>query len=244
MEAWTVISVILAAAGYLLLQSAMGRPRKQVAVGAGLISIGLVLASTAVEASAENLLFLAFSALATAGGVAFLVHRQPVRAALGFAASVLALCGLYFLLDAPFLAAATVIIYAGATIIIFLFVLMFSQRSVVEAYDLRLANPIAATVAASLLLLLLTHSISDAADAAVEKTNGAPTSGGAVLTAAPLGDRPFSGVMVGREASQVRGLGRSLYSDYLWGVELAGTLLLVAAVGAIAIAQKSTEAQP
>lgn len=228
MDVWTVICVGLAAAGYLVLQSAVGQSRTRSLVGAGLMAAGLVLAATGVGASASNLLFLAFAGLAIAGGIAFLVHRQSIHAALGFAISVLALCGLYFMQSAPFLAAATIIVYAGATIIIFLFVLMFAQRSVVESHDLRLSHPTAAAATAALLLVILTGAVL----APMGKANGPPTQ-----------TRPFSNEIRADEPSHVRGLGRSLYSDYLWGVELAGALLLVAAIGAIAIAQRSEEAR-
>jgi NADH-quinone oxidoreductase subunit J len=75
----------------------------------------------------ELFLALAFASLASVGAIGFIIFQQPVHAALSFAVTVLSGAGLYLLLDAPYAAVATVIVYAGATIIMFLFALMFAQ---------------------------------------------------------------------------------------------------------------------
>ena len=74
-----------------------------------------------------TVLFWLFSAGALIFGTVLVAQRNPARGAIAFAFVVLSTCGLFLLLAAPFLAAATIIIYAGAIIVTFLFVLMLSQ---------------------------------------------------------------------------------------------------------------------
>ena len=74
------------------------------------------------------MLFWLFSAGALGFGTVLVVQRNPARGAIAFAFVILSTCGLFLLLAAPFLMAATIIIYAGAIIVTFLFVLMLSHR--------------------------------------------------------------------------------------------------------------------
>jgi NADH:ubiquinone oxidoreductase subunit 6 (subunit J) len=74
-----------------------------------------------------TVLFTLFSAGALGFGTVLVTQRTPARGAIAFAFVVLSTCGLFLLLAAPFLMAATVIIYAGAIIVTFLFVLMLSH---------------------------------------------------------------------------------------------------------------------
>ncbi|MBA4188996.1 MAG: hypothetical protein C0467_13445 [Planctomycetaceae bacterium] len=74
-----------------------------------------------------TVLFCLFSAGALLFGTALVVQSNPGRGAIAFAFVILSTCGLFLLLAAPFLMAATIIIYAGAIIVTFLFVLMLSH---------------------------------------------------------------------------------------------------------------------
>ena len=152
-----------------------------------------------------------FAALLTLFGIGFITFKQPVYSALSFTAIVLVACVLFVLSNSPFLAAATMVVYAGATIIVFLFVLMFAQRSKLQSYDVNLNRPIMACFVGGGLLGLLISGI--------RSLNIAPT------------EELASG--------KVADLGKLMYSDYLWTVELAGLLLLVATIAAIVIAQET-----
>jgi NADH-quinone oxidoreductase subunit J len=88
-----------------------------------------------------------------------LAQSNPVHAALSFALVVLASCGLYLLLAAPFLMAATIIIYAGAIVVTFLFVLMLAQQEGPSDADTRSREPLLATVTGFLLLGALVYVI-------------------------------------------------------------------------------------
>ena len=79
--------------------------------------------------NAETFLFFSFSLQAFTFAILMIVQRNPARSALFFAVVVLSVCGLFLLLAAPFLMAATIIIYAGAIIVTFLFVIMLSQAT-------------------------------------------------------------------------------------------------------------------
>src|SRR5262249_53292424 len=96
-----------------------------------------------------------FSGLAILFAGLMITARNPARSALAFAMVVLSTCGLFLLLAAPFLTAATIIIYAGAIIVTFLFVIMLSQQGGPSNANLRTREPALATAAGSVLLTTL-----------------------------------------------------------------------------------------
>lgn len=100
----------------------------------------------------ESALFYAFSFLAIVGGMLMLSQKNPVHAALAFALVVLSTCGLFLLLAAPFLMAATIIIYAGAIVVTFLFVVMLAQQAGIASADARSREPFLASLAGFVLL--------------------------------------------------------------------------------------------
>ncbi len=201
------------------------------------------------DALSQDVLFGLFALFAIVAAVLMITNRNPVYAALWFVVVTLCVCGLFLLGSAPFLAAATTIVYAGAIIVTFLFLIMLAQQAVgIAAYDQRARQPLLATLMGFLVLGGLLCAIrpwvpvalaADSAPAAEASAN-APAGGTKALlhmtpslAASPLsqrGDQPVG---------TVRGLGRSLFGDYLYAVELAGTLLLVASIGAIAIALRT-----
>jgi NADH-quinone oxidoreductase subunit J len=319
-----------------------------------------------MEPELNHLLFGLFAVMAIAAAVMMLIQRHPVYSALFFVVVVLATAGLYVLGAAPFLAAATVIVYAGAIVVTFLFVVMLAQQSGLAAYDQRFWSPLPAAIAAGVFagailsvvndvyarpssaeaivrrldqlerdltpgnvnvqnaveptmlgrpiheLLArdvadvrgaeseqLRRSLADAAQswdaawagrmaesatsptiaAAPPPTVGAPSESDvpspqqsqlllatkkmlfvARRVQAARGDHPTIAAPPTSDAarianersrlstpniddrSMVRALGRSLWGDYLVAVELAGTLLLVAAVGAVAVNTRRKEA--
>ncbi len=252
---WTLsmlLPILLGAIGYLLIQQGVLNSRRFFAGGviASVIAV-VIVAIGFTPATLESILLMGFCVLATGGGVGFLVAREPVYAALGFATVVLSVCGVLFMQSALFIAAATMIVYAGATIIIFLFVLMFAQQSDLRNYDIQLNRPLVAATIGAILLTTLTLCVT--AENAVFAATADLTR---PLSLASLPDNFISDA--GRELSKkleamepgqsivpksTAGLGRSLYTDYLIAVELAGTILLVATIGAIALAQRTTESQ-
>src|SRR5512135_1126326 len=78
------------------------------------------------------ILFLAFGAVAVAGAVNLLVQRHPINSALSLVAVMAALAGEYLLLGAEFVGAVQVIVYAGAVMVLFVFVIMLLNAGVEE----------------------------------------------------------------------------------------------------------------
>jgi NADH:ubiquinone oxidoreductase subunit 6 (subunit J) len=127
------LAAILAVAGFVfLLPRPKGRSLKE--------GIASLIASVAVfvtwlyttfgnpmSDAVGTVLFCLFAAGALGFGVVLVVQKNPARGAIAFAFVILSTCGLFLLLAAPFLMAATIIIYAGAIIVTFLFVLMLSH---------------------------------------------------------------------------------------------------------------------
>src|SRR5690349_16242790 len=127
------LAALLAIIGFLLL---LPRPRGRFIPGgiafliAAIAAFGVWLYSTFGRPMPDDVgtvLFILFSLGALVFGTVLVVQRNPARGAIAFAFVILSTCGLFLLLAAPFLMAATIIIYAGAIIVTFLFVLMLSQ---------------------------------------------------------------------------------------------------------------------
>ncbi|MBI2807639.1 MAG: NADH-quinone oxidoreductase subunit J [Planctomycetes bacterium] len=103
----------------------------------------------------ETLLFYAFAGLALGAGGMMIAQRNPVHAALSFALVVLSTCGLFLLQAAPFLMAATIIVYAGAIVVTFLFVIMLAHQGGASSADQSTREPVLASVAGCVLLASL-----------------------------------------------------------------------------------------
>ena len=122
----TLVGLVLWAVGILWLMPAKhgGKPRSRipglVLTAAGLVSFCLACGNPDSEL-ADEVMFWVFGIGALLCGVLMITARNPVYAALWFALTTLATCGLFLLQSAPFLAAATIIVYAGAVIVTFLF---------------------------------------------------------------------------------------------------------------------------
>ena len=255
---WMLVPIVLGAIGYLLIQHGFCRSRSFIAGGIIPCAVAVITAFGYTPDTFESVILMYFCAIATGGGVGFLVAREPIYAALGFATAVLSVCGVLFMQSALFIAAATMIVYAGATIIIFLFVLMFAQKSDVQAYDVQLNHPLVAATIGAILLSTITMCVTGENAVFAAKIDLTRPLSLATLPDNLRSDASKDGHFLqtgGAKKSDAldsgqrfvpkstAGLGRSLYTDYLIAVELAGTVLLVATVGAIALAHRSTESQ-
>jgi NADH-quinone oxidoreductase subunit J len=191
----------------------------------------------------HHVLFYVFAATAVIAAALMISDRNPVYAALWFAVTTLGVCGLFLLNSAPFLAAATVIVYAGAIVVMFVFVIMLAQQAGAASYDRQAYQPAAASAAAFLLLGCLLFTLRSWGQ--LDETPLASTPG-------PAARQKFAKPSEGLHANalsrpndddlgSLRNVGVSLFTDYLYAVELAGTALLIATVGAIAIAPRRTQ---
>ncbi len=212
-------------------------------LGALVLGFQLVAGSRDVSGS----MFLVFASATLISAVLMITSRNPVYAALWFAVVTLGVCGLFLLQSAPFLAAATIIVYAGAIIVTFLFVIMLAQQAGTSSYDTSSRQPFCASVTAFTLLGLLLITFQSAA--AQQTVDGARATEVAAANKAldvqmkveTLDIHKSSRPLPSEELGQMRGLGRSLFTDYLFAVEIGGTLLLIASIGAIALAPRRAQ---
>lgn len=130
------------------------------AAGGGFV---LYLTARAGVSAAPNVYFYIFSALALGSALRVITHRRPVYAALYFIITVLAVAGLFLILSAEFLAFALIIVYAGAILITYLFVIMLASQPSGEdrenelaRYDTVSHEPGAAVIIGFVLLAALT----------------------------------------------------------------------------------------
>ena len=174
--------------------------------------------------------FWLLAAITLGAAVAMIASRSPVYSAIWFALSLLGTAGLFLFQGAQFLAVATVVVYAGAIVVTFLFVIMLAQPEGHSDYD-RLTwgglPKIMAVVAGGLLIGILTF------------MTGRLKQDAALVSFADVSVQSFSvstaegGVL---NEKHVANLGKHLFGEHLISVEIAGTLLLVGLVGAVAIA--------
>ena len=156
-------------------------------------------------------LFYLFGAVLLASSLAVILVRNPVHAALFLVLAFVTAAALWLLLYAEFLAITLVLVYVGAVMVLFLFVVMMLDINIDRLREgfwgnLPLALGVGILMAAEMVLLLLRGSQPGAAP-------GAPPAG----------------------FSNTKALGAVLYTDYVFAFELAAIVLLVAIVAAIAI---------
>jgi NADH-quinone oxidoreductase subunit J len=156
--------------------------------------------------------------------------RNPVACALWFALVVIGTAGLFLLANAQFLAASIIVVYAGAIIVMFLFVVMMAQQHGTAIYDRIAREPAFAAIAGFILLIALISSVVSTYRGESPQLTPAPGRTDMSVTA-HLDIRP--------ESPQVATLGRALLVDHWLSLEVAGTMLLVSLVGAILISSRS-----
>jgi NADH-quinone oxidoreductase subunit J len=199
-----------------------------------------------------------FSFLAIASAVSVITHTKPVFSALWFVMLVLASAGLLLLLDAEFIAFAMVIIYGGAILVTYVFVIMLATQSVepgneesAPGYD-RIARQPAAAVATGFLLLAVLLTVTFRP---IEPISQRKAMSDAATISMQLSDRRVNHLVekaavedpaLLADASRVENverIGLDLFEKHPLGLELAGVILLVSLVGAVVIARKRIEAQ-
>ena len=172
--------------------------------------------------SVETVLFAVLGGLAVASAVTVIAARNPVASALFLLVHLAALAGLFVLLDAAFVAVLQVIVYIGAILVLFLFVIMLLNLGHRYRPDLR--PPRARWLAAALGLGLAVEIV-----LASRRLPGI------------LGPGPEAVEAVVRTRGAVAAVGELLFSAYVVPFELTGVLLLVAMVGALWLAKRRPE---
>ncbi len=163
-------------------------------------------------------LFYVFAAVAVGASLLVIAQRNPIYSVLLLIASFGALSGLYVMLDAPFVAVIQIVVYAGAIMVLFLFVVM---------------------------LLNAPHEDTEADERRHILLRSGPLRFGAFLAvvlaselAWALTEGGESGAFAGGSTTSVAAIGRSLFTDYAFAFEVTSVLILVAMVGAVVLAQR------
>lgn len=164
--------------------------------------------------------FALCAAVVLSGGVGVITSRNAVHAALSLVATLFGVAVLFIEQHAYFLAAVQVIVYAGAIVVLFLFVIMFlgvDRTEDIEREPLRGQRPLALVLVAISLGGVLALAASSNWVTGARKVAGSTTAGGHTDTYL---------------------LGKSIFTTYLWAFEITAALLVIAVVGAVVLARR------
>lgn len=163
----------------------------------------------------EMVLFFILAIVAVAAGVGVIAQRSAVRSALFLLVNFCCLAGLYLLLNAQFVALVQVIIYAGAVVVLFLFVVMLlGIERAEESPNLRRYQWIAGVLLGALFLAGIIWALVPAAT-------------------------DWAGALV--PTDNMREIGAAMLTEFAIPFELASIVLLVAIIGAVVLAKKRLE---
>jgi NADH-quinone oxidoreductase subunit J len=175
-----------------------------------------LLAATTVDA----LTFAVAAVIVLAGAIGVVVARNPVHSALMLVMTLFGVAVLFVEQQANFLAAVQVIVYAGAIVVLFLFVIMFlgvDREESLAKEPLRGQRPLAVGLTVLGLAGLLVMGF------------GAHWS---------IGPKSVAGAARGQAGGDVAALGRSVFTTYLFAFEVTSALLVIAVVGAVVLARR------
>lgn len=188
----------------------------------------------------EYLVFFAAAAMVLGGAVGVVTMKNPVHAALGLVMTLFGIAVQFVAQEAHFLAAVQVIVYAGAIVVMFLFVIML--LGVDNAMDLsiepiKVQRPLAAIMSLGIVSLITA--------AVVKADGGAPlpgavgdgidVAGSQVSADGALGELSLTS---GAHDSNIRQLAENLYGDHVFAFQLTSVLLIVAVAGTVVLTRK------
>jgi NADH-quinone oxidoreductase subunit J len=224
-------AAVLGALGMWLMLPRPAERARLIGVVLGAVSLGLMASEMPGlgDRLADRLADVTFYTLAgvtVVAAVATITFSNPIYCAIWFGLSLLGTAGLFLLQGAQFLAVATIVVYAGAILVTFLFVLMLAQPRGRAAYDRTAWESHTAAWAGVVLVAVLSATVSG------------------VLTGPHKMQPTVAITQADRERvvlrdDHVAAVGSELFGRHLLTVEVAGTLLLAALVGAAAIVGRS-----
>src|ERR1041385_1749506 len=165
----------------------------------------------------DTILFLIFAAIAVICGINLVVQTHPISSALSLVGVMGALAALYLLLGGEFIAAAQLVVYAGAIMVLFVFVIMLLNAGSEKKPVIR---PLGKYLGAPLLLVFF----------------------GMIAYLIQKILPPSSPVVFGRfQGGTAAEIGKSLFTVYLLPFEVTSVLILIAILGAIVLARKEVD---
>ncbi len=171
----------------------------------------------------EFVVFVLASAMILVGAVGVIVRSHPVHAALSLVLTLFGVAVLFVAQEAHFLAVVQVIVYAGAIVVLFLFVIMLlgvDRTEDITAEPFRIQRPLAAIVGVGVVGLV--------AASVVASRNAVALRGTGLANAEQTGDHD----------SNIRQLARSIFGDYVVAFEITSVLLVVAVVGTVLLTRR------
>ena len=160
------------------------------------------------------ILFWIFSALMLSFGLAVIVNRNPVASALSLVVSFLALAALFVMLDAYFLGIIQVLVYAGAVMVLFLFIIMLLDLKATQLRKLNRTATIGGIVVA----------VAFAAQVAT------------VIHRYPIGNQAFPPLQ--GKLTDAHNIGMTLFGNYNLPFQVIGVLIMVATVGVVVLSKR------
>ena len=170
----------------------------------------------------ELVVFVLASLMAVVGAVGVVVRRNPVHAAMSLVLTLFGIAVIFVQQGAHFLAAVQVIVYAGAIVVLFLFVIMLlgvDQAEDLSIEPLTVQRPLAAVIGVAMVGLLT---------GAILTSDNAVMKSGAGLSSPTL-DSPDA---------NVKEIAGSIFGDHVFAFEVTSILLLVAVVGTVILARR------
>lgn len=171
----------------------------------------------------EAVIFFIAAALALGGALGVVLARNPVHAALLLVVTLVAVAIFFLIQEAQLVAAVQIIVYAGAIVVLFLFVIML--LGVDREESLRDPIPYQRPAAVALGAILLAEIF---VLAGRTWATGATSARGSVR-----------GQVDGQDLGNIQRVARTLFTDFLWAFELTAVLLVIAVVGAVVLARRS-----
>ena len=170
----------------------------------------------------DNVVFWVFAPIAVAAGIGMLLTRNVIYAALFLVANFGCIAVMYLLLEAPFLFAVQIVVYAGAIMVLFLFVIMLLGVDRIDVRSDRL--PLQRSLAVVLAIAFVAE-LGTAIRASIGFATHAPTGFEAV-----------------QPAGNAQAVAEVLFRDYFFPFEATSILLIVAAIAAMVLAQRRARA--
>ena len=170
--------------------------------------------------AAAPFLFFLLATVAVAAAIGMLVSRSPVSSALWLVLNLFCVAGLYLTLNASFIGVVQILVYAGAIMVLFLFVIMLLNLSALPTLEDIRWSQVAGFVVGVLVLAQLLYVLATGLELPLEP-------GASEALSATNGD--------------AKTLGRVLLTKYALHVQVAGILLLAATIGAVMLAQRRFE---
>lgn len=219
-------------AGIYFLFPRGGESKPRVGATIGLLALGSLITLFAARASAleADAFFYIFAAIAIAGGARVITHPRPVYSALYFVLVVVAVASMLVLLGAEFAAVALIIVYAGAILVTYLFVIMLAQQGGSPVYDRRAREPFLAVIAGFLLTATIAARAGDLPEVHAPMVEAAAQS-------------TAEEALPAEEPGNTVAIGMSIMTRYVVALQIGGVLLLVSMVGAIALSRKRVKAE-